>query len=216
MSHAIPVGEYLFVAAGTNEAAVWGLPDAGECLKCFRTVPLEASRYYHYHSIYIQQKTLFIILLLHNGGLYNNHYTTFPVVCISTAKFYRLFPFSILSIHRQPLSPLPTLSTIALPRHPLGAVNPWFYWVLNTTIYGDHCLHRLGTLWLKFSRNLTREDLNQVISVIKHYHDSHVVYFIFYYLIRWLQVTTYALCWVEFLRQTPPMFSRQVDGFYIY
>ena len=51
MSHAIPVGEYLFVAAGTNEAAVWGLPDAGECLKCFRTVPLEASRYYHYHSI---------------------------------------------------------------------------------------------------------------------------------------------------------------------
>ena len=32
------------MAAGVNEAAVWGLPEAGECLKCFRTVPLEASR----------------------------------------------------------------------------------------------------------------------------------------------------------------------------
>jgi len=37
-------GEYLFVAAGSNEAAVWGLPQGGECLKCFRTVPLDSSR----------------------------------------------------------------------------------------------------------------------------------------------------------------------------
>jgi phosphoinositide-3-kinase regulatory subunit 4 len=37
-------GAYLFVAAGQNEAAVWGLPEAGECLKCFRSVSLESSR----------------------------------------------------------------------------------------------------------------------------------------------------------------------------
>jgi hypothetical protein len=87
MSHAIPVGEYLFVAAGTNEAAVWGLPDAGECLKCFRTVPLEASRYYHYHSIFIRQKkNFFIILFLHNGGLYFLYHFS-CCMYVSTAKF---------------------------------------------------------------------------------------------------------------------------------
>lgn len=37
-------GAYLFVATGQNETAVWGLPEAGECLKCFRTVPLDSSR----------------------------------------------------------------------------------------------------------------------------------------------------------------------------
>ena len=37
-------GAYLFVAAGRNEAAVWGIPEGGECCKCFRTVSLEASR----------------------------------------------------------------------------------------------------------------------------------------------------------------------------
>ena len=36
-------GGYLFVAAGLNEAAVWGVPNGGECLKCFRSVPLLAS-----------------------------------------------------------------------------------------------------------------------------------------------------------------------------
>jgi len=36
-------GGYLFVAAGLNEAAVWGVPDGGECLKCFRSVPMLAS-----------------------------------------------------------------------------------------------------------------------------------------------------------------------------
>jgi hypothetical protein len=37
-------GGYLFAAAGDNEAAVWGIPEAGESFKCFRTVPLDASR----------------------------------------------------------------------------------------------------------------------------------------------------------------------------
>lgn len=37
-------GAYLFVAAGNNEAAVWALPEGGECLKCFRSIPLRASR----------------------------------------------------------------------------------------------------------------------------------------------------------------------------
>ena len=36
-------GGYLFVASGLNEAAVWGIPDGGECLKCFRSVPMLAS-----------------------------------------------------------------------------------------------------------------------------------------------------------------------------
>eukprot|EP01039_Chlorochromonas_danica_P000671 gene672-726_t len=33
-------GGYIFVAAGTNEAAVWGLPEGGDCYKCFRSVLL--------------------------------------------------------------------------------------------------------------------------------------------------------------------------------
>lgn len=37
-------GAYLFAAAGENEAAVWGIPEGGESYKCFRTVPLDASR----------------------------------------------------------------------------------------------------------------------------------------------------------------------------
>ena len=37
-------GAYLFVSAGKDETAVWGLPEAGECIKCFRSVPLENSR----------------------------------------------------------------------------------------------------------------------------------------------------------------------------
>ena len=36
-------GGYLFVAAGLNETSVWGIPDGGECLKCFRSVPMLAS-----------------------------------------------------------------------------------------------------------------------------------------------------------------------------
>lgn len=37
-------GAFLFVSAGANEAAVWGIPEGGECCKCFRTVSLDASR----------------------------------------------------------------------------------------------------------------------------------------------------------------------------
>lgn len=37
-------GAYLIVAAGNNEAAVWGLPEGGDCLKCFRSIPLSSSR----------------------------------------------------------------------------------------------------------------------------------------------------------------------------
>lgn len=37
-------GAFLFVAAGDNEAAVWGIPEGGECCKCFRSVSLDASR----------------------------------------------------------------------------------------------------------------------------------------------------------------------------
>ncbi len=59
-------GAYLFVAAGANEAAVWAIPEGGECLKCFRSVPLRNSR--------------------------------------------------------QAIGPLPTLSTISLPRHPYAPI----------------------------------------------------------------------------------------------
>lgn len=37
-------GAYLFVAAGNNEAAVWGIPEGGECIRCFRSIPLDDSR----------------------------------------------------------------------------------------------------------------------------------------------------------------------------
>lgn len=37
-------GAYLFVAAGNSEAAVFGIPEGGECLKCFRAIPLVDSR----------------------------------------------------------------------------------------------------------------------------------------------------------------------------
>jgi phosphoinositide-3-kinase, regulatory subunit 4 len=37
-------GAYLFIAAGRNEAAFWGIPEGGECLKCFRSVPMTAAR----------------------------------------------------------------------------------------------------------------------------------------------------------------------------
>lgn len=33
-------GAYLFVAAGTNEASVFGIPEGGDCLKCFRSRPM--------------------------------------------------------------------------------------------------------------------------------------------------------------------------------
>jgi phosphoinositide-3-kinase regulatory subunit 4 len=36
-------GAYLFVAAGINEAAVWGIPEGGECYKCFRSIPISAA-----------------------------------------------------------------------------------------------------------------------------------------------------------------------------
>ncbi|KAJ1426931.1 hypothetical protein B484DRAFT_450462 [Ochromonadaceae sp. CCMP2298] len=65
----IPVqseGAFLFVAAGQNEAAVWGIPEGGECCKCFRSVPLDVSR--------------------------------------------------------GPVAPLPTLTEVALPRHPSASI----------------------------------------------------------------------------------------------
>lgn len=34
----------MFVASGINEAAVWGVPEGGECLKCFRSVSMTAAR----------------------------------------------------------------------------------------------------------------------------------------------------------------------------
>ena len=37
-------GAYLFVAAGENETAVFGLPEAGECLKCFRSLSLDDNK----------------------------------------------------------------------------------------------------------------------------------------------------------------------------
>jgi phosphoinositide-3-kinase, regulatory subunit 4 len=37
-------GAYLFVASGKNEAAFWGIPEGGECLKCFRSVPMTSAR----------------------------------------------------------------------------------------------------------------------------------------------------------------------------
>lgn len=37
-------GSYLYVAAGHSEMAIFGLPEAGECLKCFRSIPLSKSR----------------------------------------------------------------------------------------------------------------------------------------------------------------------------
>ena len=37
-------GAYLLVAAGTNESAVWGIPEGGECLKCFRSIPMSNGR----------------------------------------------------------------------------------------------------------------------------------------------------------------------------
>ena len=33
-------GAYMFVAAGNNEAAVWGIPEGGECFKCFRSLSM--------------------------------------------------------------------------------------------------------------------------------------------------------------------------------
>jgi phosphoinositide-3-kinase regulatory subunit 4 len=36
-------GAYLFVAAGANEAAVWGIPEGGDCFKCFRSIPISAA-----------------------------------------------------------------------------------------------------------------------------------------------------------------------------
>jgi hypothetical protein len=37
-------GAYLFVAAENNEAAVFGLPEGGECFKCFRSLSLDESK----------------------------------------------------------------------------------------------------------------------------------------------------------------------------
>jgi phosphoinositide-3-kinase regulatory subunit 4 len=38
-SREYPEGAYLFVAAGRNETGVWGVPEGGECIRCFRTLP---------------------------------------------------------------------------------------------------------------------------------------------------------------------------------
>lgn len=37
-------GAYLFVATANNEAAVWGIPEGGECFKCFRSLSLDDSK----------------------------------------------------------------------------------------------------------------------------------------------------------------------------
>jgi phosphoinositide-3-kinase regulatory subunit 4 len=37
-------GAYLFVAAGRNEASVFGIPEGGECMRCFRSIPMLESR----------------------------------------------------------------------------------------------------------------------------------------------------------------------------
>jgi WD40 repeat protein len=37
-------GAYLFVAAGCNEAAIFGIPEGFECIKCFRSVSMNQSR----------------------------------------------------------------------------------------------------------------------------------------------------------------------------
>jgi phosphoinositide-3-kinase regulatory subunit 4 len=37
-------GAYLFVAAGKNEASVFGIPEGGECMRCFRSIPMLESR----------------------------------------------------------------------------------------------------------------------------------------------------------------------------
>jgi len=37
-------GVFLSVAAGNNEAGIWSIPDGGECVKCFRSIPLTSSR----------------------------------------------------------------------------------------------------------------------------------------------------------------------------
>ena len=49
-----PEGAYLFLAAGRGEAAVWGLPEGGECIRCYRTVPappVDSARVPTYHAI---------------------------------------------------------------------------------------------------------------------------------------------------------------------
>jgi hypothetical protein len=43
-------GAYLFVAAGNNEAAVWGVPEGGECYKCFRSVSISQA-YEHFDPL---------------------------------------------------------------------------------------------------------------------------------------------------------------------
>lgn len=43
-------GAYLFVAAGNNEAAVWGVPEGGECYKCFRSVSMSQA-YEHFDPL---------------------------------------------------------------------------------------------------------------------------------------------------------------------
>ncbi len=60
-------GAYLFIASENNEAAVWGLPEGGECYKCFRSLPLNESK--------------------------------------------------------APITPLPSLDPIELPRHPFAPIN---------------------------------------------------------------------------------------------
>ena len=37
------IGSYLFIAAGENETALYGIPSGGECLRCFRSVSLSSS-----------------------------------------------------------------------------------------------------------------------------------------------------------------------------
>ncbi|CAM9452987.1 unnamed protein product, partial [Ectocarpus fasciculatus] len=49
-----PEGAYLFLAAGKAEAAVWGLPDGGECLRCYRTAtapPVDSANVPTFHAI---------------------------------------------------------------------------------------------------------------------------------------------------------------------
>jgi phosphoinositide-3-kinase, regulatory subunit 4 len=71
-------GAYLFVASGKNEAAVWGVPEGGECLKCFRSVPMSASR-----------GTLVPLPHLHDITIPTSAMTPFHGPHVSSTKFER-------------------------------------------------------------------------------------------------------------------------------
>ena len=58
-------GSYLFVAAGNNEAAVWGIPEGGECYRCFRSLSM-ADAYRRIESLPVLQE---IPLSSHPNGI---------------------------------------------------------------------------------------------------------------------------------------------------